>query len=233
MPRSVLVLAAPSSLFSPPWPALASAQPCGPGTIVAGSFSASSPSCLGRLGRCGRRLELQRELHRRIDEGLHGAERNEQPFRHAVEGQADLEGMLGDREIPELVLEDDRHILRILVHQPRRNPDARRLGGEGDVEMVLAGKAGLGHFGEHFAQDAAKRVLREDVISDQVFRHAFDCLRPIGRIATVRKISGSFCCQVLPNPALPMRTGKGFRDEVALPLTQQCEPRHSCCHWQL
>ena len=65
--------------------------------------------------------ELQAELHRRIEEALDGGERDEQPLRNAVERQADLEGVLGDRQVPELVLEDDRHLLRILRAQPRRD----------------------------------------------------------------------------------------------------------------
>ena len=41
------------------------------------------------------------------------------------EGEADLERVLVDREIPELVLEDDRHLVRIFLPQTLRNPDAR------------------------------------------------------------------------------------------------------------
>ena len=39
--------------------------------------------------------------------------RNMQLLRHALEGEADLEGQIGHGEVPELVLQDDRHLARI------------------------------------------------------------------------------------------------------------------------
>ena len=83
-------------------------------------------------------LELQAELHRRVEEALDGAERNHQPLGNAAERQADFETILGHRQVPELVLEDDGHLFRILRQQPRRQLDA--VGGrqKGDEEMMLA-----------------------------------------------------------------------------------------------
>ena len=51
---------------------------------------------------------------------LIGVERNHQPLGDAAERQADLEAILGHHQVPELVLQDDRHLFRILRQQPRR-----------------------------------------------------------------------------------------------------------------
>src|SRR5438045_2154966 len=55
------------------------------------------------------------------------------------------------------MLEDDRHLLRILRQQPRRKLHA--LGGrqEGDEEMVLAREPVLGGIGQYTAQHPAQR----------------------------------------------------------------------------
>ena len=59
-------------------------------------------------------LELQAELHRRIEEAFDRRERNGQALRDAAERQADLEALLGHDQVPELVLQDDGHLLGIL-----------------------------------------------------------------------------------------------------------------------
>ena len=105
----------------------------------------ASPSSVA----CVDGLELQPELHRRIDEALDRVERHQQPLRHAAERQADLERLVADLQIPELVLQDDGHLLRILLAQPRRQPHALGRGVEGDVEMMLARQALLGGVGQH------------------------------------------------------------------------------------
>ena len=46
-----------------------------------------------------------------------------------------------------------------------------RLGLEGDVEMMIAGKAGARRVGQHLAHDGAQRVLDEKVVADEVGRH--------------------------------------------------------------
>ena len=117
-------------------------------------FSRQSSACARRLGLD--RLELQAELHRRIEERRHRLERHHQPLRHAAERQADFETVVADDQIPELVLQDDRHRLRILRAHALRQPHARRRGGERDLEMVLAGQAVLGRVREHGAHHAAQ-----------------------------------------------------------------------------
>ena len=74
-------------------------------------------------------------------------------------------------KIPELMLQDDRHLLRVLRVHPRRQLHARGIGGEGDLEMMVARQALLGDVGEHGAHDAAQRGLRQDVVADMIDRH--------------------------------------------------------------
>src|SRR5215472_15868837 len=83
-------------------------------------------------------LELQTELHRWIEEALDRAEGDGEPLWNAAERQADLEAILRHHQIPELVLQDDGHLLRVLREQPRRQLYALGLGEEGDEEMMLA-----------------------------------------------------------------------------------------------
>src|SRR5258708_36209323 len=81
------------------------------------------------------------------------------------------------------MLEDDRHLLRILRQQPRRKLHA--LGGrqEGDEEMVLAGEPVLGGIGQYTAEDPAQRVARQYVLSDMIAGH----LRPCRIILTANR----------------------------------------------
>jgi hypothetical protein len=44
------------------------------------------------------------------------------------------------RQIPELVLEHDRHLLRVACPQMAGHGDARMVGAEGEVEMMLTGQ---------------------------------------------------------------------------------------------
>ena len=137
------------------------------------------PSRLARLGLVGvlvrrlrERLELQRELHGRVGESLDRLERHDQPLSHAAERQADLERLVGHLEVPELMLQDDRHLLRILRAQPVRQPDALGGGVEGDEEMMLAGHAlVLAGFGQHVADHAAQRLLDQNVVADVIDGH--------------------------------------------------------------
>jgi hypothetical protein len=117
-------------------------------------------------------IEFQLEIHRRIIEAADRRIGNMQLFRHVGEGQADIEGVLGDFEIPELVLQHDRHLLGILLAHPVGDLHAGRVGDEGDEEMVVAGQAGLGDFRQNLADHAAQRILHQNVIADHVFSHA-------------------------------------------------------------
>ena len=91
---------------------------------------------------------------------------------HAAERQADLEGIVVDRQIPELVLQHDGHGLRILRPHPVRQPHAGRRSVEGDLEMVVARQAVLGGIRQHGAHDAAQGGLGEKVVPDVINRHS-------------------------------------------------------------
>ena len=90
---------------------------------------------------------------------------------HAAERQADLEGIVVDRQIPELMLQHDGHGLRILRPHPLGQPHARRRGVEGDLEMVVARQAVLGGVRQHGAHDAAQGRLGEKVVADVIDSH--------------------------------------------------------------
>ena len=89
----------------------------------------------------------------------------------AAERQSDLETIRRHREIPELVLQDDGHFLRILRKQSGRYLYALRPGEERDVEMMVPWQAVFGGVRQHLPQHAAQRVAREDVISDVICGH--------------------------------------------------------------
>ena len=98
-----------------------------------------------------------------------GVEGDQQPLRDAREGQPDLEGVLGDAEIPELMLEDDGHLLRVLFAQAVRQANAGKIRPERDVEMVFARKPVLAGIDQHLAHDTLQGVLHQEIVADQVF----------------------------------------------------------------
>src|SRR5262249_16713434 len=90
---------------------------------------------------------------------------------YSIERQPDLELLLGDDQIPELVLQNDRHLLRILLAQARRYPHAGRARVERDVEMVLAREPILGRVAQHALHDAAQRLVGQEIVADMVGGH--------------------------------------------------------------
>ena len=144
------------------------------GTFAAAASGFFSARRFGGGGRGDFRLdvELELEIHRRVVEAAHRRERHFQLLRHVGEGQADLEAGLGDLEVPILELQHDRHLLGIAFAQPARHAHARRVGQEGDEEMVVARQAGARDLGQHLAHHPAKRVLGENVVAYVVVSHA-------------------------------------------------------------
>ena len=69
------------------------------------------------------------------------------------------EALLVDREVPELVLQDDGHVGRVAVAQELRDRHARMMGAEGDVEMMRRRRTFLGEAAQHVAHDGAQRTL--------------------------------------------------------------------------
>ncbi len=85
-------------------------------------------------------VELQAVADARVDEDLDGGERNDKALRDAVERQLHLEAVFRDDQVPEAVLQDDRHLARIFFFETFREDDARSLGQKRNVEMMLAGQ---------------------------------------------------------------------------------------------
>src|SRR5690606_30826773 len=84
------------------------------------------------------------------------------------------EQALGDLEVPELVLDDDGHLLCIFRLQVLRDANAGGIGEKRDEEVVLARQMpGDSDLGQNLADDAAQRVLSENVIANVVLRHPF------------------------------------------------------------
>ena len=105
-------------------------------------------------------------------------------------------------EIPELVLQDDGHLGRILRLEAGGDAHARMLRVEGDEEVVLAGQAGLRHLGKHFAHEAAQGVLGEHVVADEVFGHRREGSAAGAPLATKGKVEASVarCLRTPPRP---------------------------------
>ena len=67
------------------------------------------------------------------------AEGNFQLRRNLIEAQADGKAMISHFQFPELVLQNDRHLVREALAQMLWNGNTRRAGFEGNVEMMLPG----------------------------------------------------------------------------------------------
>jgi len=141
-----------------------------PPSSSASGFASASAASLALAGGV-LRLELQAELDGRIEEGGDRVIGNQQPLRHAGEGEPDLEGVVADVEVPELVLEHDRHLVRMLLAQALRQAHARRGGPEGDVEMMLAREPVAARLGQDLADDALERVLHHQVVAENILGH--------------------------------------------------------------
>jgi histidine triad (HIT) family protein len=73
-----------------------------------------------------------------------------------------------DLQVPEAVLDDDRHLVGKALGEMLGDVDARRAGLEGDVEMMLAGKPpGLLDLAQHPPDHRAQRLLDDLVIGNQ------------------------------------------------------------------
>ncbi len=117
---------------------------------------------------------------------------------------------LVDFEVPELVLQDDRHLVGIALQHRRRDDHARRLGLERDVEMMLARQAVARRVAKHLAHHRAQRFLNQQIVTDVVGGHGNPQWKTLpGRLAespadgkcACADESGGFCCRAPPNPA--------------------------------
>ena len=75
---------------------------------------------------------------------------------------------IADRQIPELMLQHDRHFFRILRAQARRNLHAGRAGVERDEEVMLARQAVARRIGDDVLDDAAQCVANQKVVADVI-----------------------------------------------------------------
>src|SRR5690606_7822898 len=136
------------------------------------------PVVAGRIDVAIGSLELQPEIDRRIDERGDRRERDHQLGRDLVEAQPDRKAVLVDRQVPELVLQHDRHFVGKAFAQVLGDGYARRAGLEGDVEVVVAGQRAAAALdrAEHAPDYRAQRLLHDLVVRDQavgrLFAHA-------------------------------------------------------------
>src|SRR5476651_2225583 len=79
--------------------------------------------------------------------------------------------------MPELVLQNDGHLFRVLRAQPVGNAHAVAVGVERDEEMVVARQAFLGGVAEYAAHHAAQRLLGQKIVADLVGHAGFWNLR--------------------------------------------------------
>src|SRR5690606_25694275 len=104
---------------------------------------------------CGTCLvELEAIGHARIEENFDGGKGNDQPLRDAVECQLHLEANIADDELPEAMLEHDRHFFGVFALEAFRDHDARMAGVEGNIEVMVAGKPGLLNSSQDCTHDA-------------------------------------------------------------------------------
>ncbi len=83
---------------------------------------------------------------------------------NAGKGQFDGKAILIDDKIGKLMLEDDGHILRILVAEKRGHIDPRMAGVEGDEKMVLPDDAGLRDLLENAPHDMIQAFAQQTII---------------------------------------------------------------------
>src|SRR6185295_6582519 len=146
------------------------------------------------LGRSRRRLflsggpEPKPEVGGGVRKGRQRRERYREPLLRAAEPERNGEGLGSDREAPKLVLQDDRHLLGILIPEKTRYLDARKPGLETDVEVVLARQTVLDHLLQHTAHGVSQCLLEDGRVVDLVRVHAAQHGRRSGSLSTSRRI---------------------------------------------
>ena len=133
----------------------------GSGSLIASSSSGGRPIqgffVLGFAGDHG--LEMHAEIDRRVAERGQGRERNAQMLGSAPEIERHAEALVVNLQIPELMLQDDRHFVRILGAQFGRQPNAFRRCPERDVKMVVPRQPVPGGVQQRLMNDAPQGIL--------------------------------------------------------------------------
>src|SRR5690606_25175497 len=124
----------------------------------------------GRLFRLD--VELQFKIDRGVVEAAYRRKGDLQLLRHVREGESNFEAGVAHLQTPILELDDDRHLLRILLAQPAWDAHYGRSGKEGDEEVVVSGTAGARALGQHLAHDAPQRFVSQYVVAYKVLGHA-------------------------------------------------------------
>jgi prepilin signal peptidase PulO-like enzyme (type II secretory pathway) len=118
------------------------------------------------LGRTFKRLELEREIDRRVGKNGNGWQRYNKTFRHIVERKRYAHFLVIDLKVVELVLQNDRHLAGIPLAQIIGDLHARMVGEEGDIKMVLACKAVFDNLAHRLAHNAAQGFFNHPVVSE-------------------------------------------------------------------
>src|SRR3546814_17919010 len=105
-----------------------------------------------------RSLELQPEIDRRIDECSDRSKRNGELGGDLVEAQPHRKSRFIHFQVPELVLQNDRHLVGEALAQAGRDRNAWRTGLEGDVEMMAARQIAARAFDLAEHRSAERRV---------------------------------------------------------------------------
>ncbi len=132
---------------------------------------------LGLVG--GRGLELQAEAHGGVGKGDDCGPGHDQALLPAGEAQGHGEALRIGLQAPELVLQHDRHLVRIARLKVVGDLHTRRRRAEGDVEVMLARQAALGDLAQRLPQDTAQCALEHMVIAKGVAALVLHRHRPI------------------------------------------------------
>ena len=113
-----------------------------------------------------------------------------------MEAERDRDRLLADLEVPELVLQYDRHLFRVFRAQLVGDLDPRHLRHKAQIEMVAAAQPLARRPLQRVAHDAAQRALDHLVVLEQILRH-----RPRPAPATAREVSEGLLLPGAPRTA--------------------------------
>ena len=98
-------------------------------------------------------------------------ERDRQPLELLLKAQRDRKRVVADLEIPELVLQHDRHLVGKRSQQARGIATPGVVGRKADIEMMGAAQPVARDADQRVAHHAAQRALDHLVVLEQILRH--------------------------------------------------------------